>query len=85
MRMTRSIAEVRWEEMMKNFDILERLRQPPVSLKLRRTRMKWFGKVKRIEEEKQVKRTMWKKMRGTKLRGRPRTMWKDVIKIDLRD
>ena len=83
MRMLRSIAGVRWEDMVRNVDIRERLRQPPVSLKLRRARMKWFGHVERMGEERQVKRVMSAEISGRRTRGRPRTRWKDVIKRDL--
>ena len=83
MRMLRNIAGVRWEDMVRNVDIRERLRQPPVSLKLRRARMKWFGHVERMGEERQVKRVMRAQMQGRRPRGRPRTRWKDVIRRDL--
>ena len=83
MRMLRNIAGVRWEDMVRNVDIRERLRQPPVSLKLRRARMKWFGHVERMGEEREVKRVMRAQMQGRRPRGRPRTRWKDVIRRDL--
>ena len=78
-----NIAGVRWEDMVRNVDIRERLHQPPVSLKLRRARMKWFGHVERMGEERQVKRVMRAEISGRRTRGRPRTRWKDVIKRDL--
>ena len=55
MGMLRSIAGVRWDDFVRNAEIRERLRQPPVSLKLRRARLKWFGHVERMGDERQVK------------------------------
>ena len=59
------------------------MHQPPVSLKLRRARMKWFGHVQRMGDERQVKRIMNARMEGRRPVGRPRTRWKDVMGRDL--
>ena len=81
--MLRSIAGVRWDDFVRNEDIRERLSQPPVSLKLRSARMKWFGHFERMGEERQVKRIMNAEMRGRRPVGRPSTRWKDVLRRDL--
>ena len=83
MRMLRGIVGVRWDDFVRNEDIRERLCQPPVSVKLRRARMKWFGHVERMGEERQVKRIMNAEMEGRRPVGRPRTRWKDVLRRDL--
>ena len=57
--------------------------QPPVSLKLRRTRMKWFGHLERMGDERQVKRFAQAEMQGKRPAGRPRNKWKDVLRRDL--
>ena len=54
----RSIVGVRWDDFVRNTDIREKLDQPPGSLKLIKARMKWFGHVERINEQRQVKRIM---------------------------
>ena len=79
MGMLRSILGVRWDDFVRNADIRDMLCQVPVSLKLRRARMKWFGHVERMGEERQVKRIMQAEMWGRRPRGRPRTRWKDVL------
>jgi len=79
----RSILGVRWDDFVRNTVIRDMLCQAPVSLKLRRARMKWFGHVERMGEERQVKRIMRAEMRGGRPRGRPRTRWKDVLRRDL--
>ena len=73
LRMLRSIAGVRLGDFVRNVDIKERLHQPPVSLKLKRARTKWFEHVERMEEERQVKKIMNARMEGRRLVGRPRT------------
>ena len=83
MRMLRNIIGVRWDHFVRNEDIRERLCQPPVSIKLRRARMKWFGHVERMGGERQVKRIMNAEMEGRRPVGRPRTRWKDVLRRDL--
>ena len=83
MGMLRTIVGVRWDDFVRNADIRERLRQPPVSLKLRKARLKWFGHVERMGDERQVKRVMNATMVGRRPVGRPRTRWKDVIARDL--
>ena len=83
MGMLRSILGVRWDDFVRNVDIREMLCQVPVSLKLRRARMKWFGHVERMGEDRQVKRIMQVEMSGRRPRGRPRTRWKDVVRRDL--
>ena len=62
MGMVRNIVGVRWDEFVRNADIREMLSQPPVSLKLRKAMMKWFGHVDRTNEERQVKRIMQAEM-----------------------
>ena len=54
--MLRSIVAVRWDDFVRNIDIREGLCQSPVSLELRRTRLKWFGHVERMGDERQVRR-----------------------------
>ena len=83
MGMLRSIVGIRWDDFVRNVDIRERLCQPPVSLKLRKARMRWFGHVERMGDERQVKRIMNAVMEGRRPRGRPRTRWKDVLQRDL--
>ena len=83
MGMLRTIAGVRWDDFIRNVDIRERLRQPPVSVKLRKARLKWFGHVERMGDGRQVNRIMNATMEGRRPVGRPRTRWRDVIGRDL--
>jgi len=81
--MLRSIVGVRWDDFVRNVGVRERLHQPPVYLKLKRPRMKWFGYVERMGEERQVKRIMNAEMKGRRPVGTPRTRWKDVLRREL--
>ena len=83
MGMLRNILGVRWDDFVRNADIREMLGQAPVSLKLRNARMKWFGHVERMGEDRQVKRIMQAGMQGRRPVGRPRTRWKAVLRRDL--
>ena len=81
--MLRSITGVRWDDFVRNEDIRERLCQPPVSLKLRSARMKWFRHVERMTDERQVKRIMNAEMQGRRQVGRLGTRWKDELRKNL--
>ena len=70
---------------MRNVDIRERLHQPPVFLKLKRAGMKWFGRGKRMEGERQVKKVMSTEMEGRRRVRRPRTIWIDVFQRHLQN
>ena len=83
MGMLRSIVGVRWDDFVRNVDIREMLSQPPVSQKLGRAMMKWFGHLERMSDERQVKRITKADMQGRRPAGRPRTRWKDVLQRDL--
>ena len=81
--MLRSILGVRWDDFVRNIDLRKRLCQSPVSLELRCARLKWFGHVERIGDERQVRRIMKAEIEGRRPVGRHRTRWKDVIRRDL--
>ena len=83
MRMLRNSTGVRWDYLVRNEDIRERLCQAPVSINLRRTRLKWFRQVERMGGERQVKRIMNAETEGRRLVGRPQTRWKDILRRDL--
>jgi hypothetical protein len=80
----RRITGFRWNDFVRNEEIRRMTEQAPVTLRMKRTRLKWFGHVERMGEERQVKR-IWKAlMAGRRPVGRPRTRWKDVLKRDLK-
>jgi hypothetical protein len=48
-------------------------------------RMRWAGHVARMGEKKNAYRMLVKKSEGKRPLGRPRRVWVDNIKIDLRE
>ena len=72
-------AAVWWDDFVRNAEIRKRLRQPALSIKLSKARLKWFGHVERMGDERQVKRIMNATMEGRIQVGRPRTRWRDVL------
>ena len=50
-----------------------------MSLKLRKTRLKWFGHVERMGDLRQVKRITNATIEGRRPVGRPRMRWRDVL------
>ena len=45
-------------------------------------RLRWFGHVQRMEESRIPKRVLYMNLGTTKLRGRPRNRWQDVVRED---
>ena len=51
--------------------------------KLRNVRLRWYGRVKRREEDYVGKRMMEMTMPGRRKRGRPRRRWMDLVREDM--
>ena len=82
--MLRNNAGVRWDQFVRKEDIRARLCQPPVSLKMKGARLKWFRYFAKIGGERPVKRIMKGKMQGRRPVAKPTTKWKDVHETDLK-
>ena len=52
--------------------------------RLRKTRLKWFGNVKRRDENSILRRVMELEVEGRKLVGRPKKTWSKVVEEDMR-
>lgn len=48
-------------------------------------RLQWLGHLGRMPENRVVKGIAWKKMEGTRKRGRPRRKWWEAVQQDLQD
>ena len=48
---------------------------------IRLNRLRWFGHVQRMEENRIPKRVLYMNL-GTRLRGRPRNRWQDEVRVD---
>lgn len=56
-----------------------------IGVVLRRSRLRWFGHVERMEDDNWVKRVRNMNVEGVVARGRPKKTWDEVVRKDLRD
>jgi len=57
------------------------LKNPTITETIRLNRLRWFGHVQRMEENRITKRVLYMNL-GTRLRGRPRNRWQDEVRED---
>ena len=82
-RCLRRIWGINWWDYIRTEDVLHRSHQPSVSTIIRRSRLRWFGHVMRMDEIRLPKRILDWKPCGTRPRGRPRSRWIDLVSQDL--
>ena len=82
-RMLRYMANIRWEDRISNEEVLHKCRLQEISSVLRKQRLRWFGHVKRMEENSILRRAMNLQLNGRKPVGRPKKTWQACIKEDL--
>jgi hypothetical protein len=82
MRCLRAIRGVTRRERMRNIDIRQELKVTELREKIRESRLRWYGHVKRMEAKELVRWAMERKEPGTRSRGRPRKRWMDCVKDD---
>jgi hypothetical protein len=58
---------------------------PDIIRQVKSKRMRWAGHVARIGEERKVYKVLVGKPEGKRPLGRPRRMWEDGIRMDLRE
>ena len=84
MRCQRKILRIVCFQHVSNKHIRSLTKQPEVSKVIRNRRLKWFGHLLRLDNERIPKRLhLWKPTHGRRRRRRPRTMWTSVIQRDL--
>ena len=59
--------------MVKNYIITETIRL---------NRLRWFGHVQRMEENRIPKKVLYMNLETKRLRGRPRNRWQDEVRVD---
>jgi hypothetical protein len=64
-----------------NKEIYASIKNPTIILTIRLNRLRWFGHVQRMEENRIPKRVSHMNL-GTRLRGRPRNRWQDEVRED---
>jgi hypothetical protein len=60
-----------------NKEIYVIVQKPNIKETIRLHRLRWFGHVQRIEENRIPKRVLYMNLESTKPRGRPRNRWQD--------
>jgi hypothetical protein len=65
-----------------NKDIYASVKKPTVIETIRLKRLRWFGHVQRMEENRISKRVLYMNFETTRLRGRPRNRWQDEVRED---
>jgi hypothetical protein len=57
------------------------LKKTTITETIRLNRLRWFGHVQRMEENRIPKRILYMNL-GTRLRSRPRNRWQDEVRED---
>ena len=65
-----------------NKEIYESVKKPTIIETIRLNRLRWFGHVQRMEENRIPKRVLYMNLGTTRLRGRPRNRWPDEVRED---
>jgi hypothetical protein len=65
-----------------NKEIYAIAKKPTKTETIRLHRLRWFGHVQRIEEDRISKRVSYMNLETTRLRGRPRNRWQDKVRGD---
>ena len=84
-RMLRYMAGVRWQDRVPSEEVLRRCDLEDIESKLRRSRLRWFGHVKRRGEDSAVGRAMRMEVPGRRPVGRPKKSWRRCIEEDMED
>jgi len=67
----------------KSEELRELLGLEPVSLMIKKSRLRWFGHVDRKDDNDWVKRCMMWEVEGIRQRGCPKKTWWDYVKDDM--
>ena len=84
MRMLRWIAGVSRSRMLRNEEIRERCGIVDIVEKMREARLRWFGHIERSGAEEPAIMAMEFEVEGSRMRGRPRKRWRDLVESDQR-
>ena len=79
----RRISGLALLDKVKSADIRESLNIQALLPRLERSQIRWYGHVTRMSQERTAKKLLCSTPIGRRLRGRPRTRWRDYVE-DLR-
>ena len=76
----RNACGVTWRDRLTNVEVRERCGvDVDVLESVKRSTLRWFGHVERMPSERLTKKVYESEVEGIRLRGRPRTRWKDGV------
>ena len=84
-RMLRHMAYVRWEDRVSNDEVRRRCGVENIIDILRRSRLRWYGHVKRREDDHILRRALVMDVDGVRPRGRPRKVWRRCVEENMRE
>ena len=67
---------------LSNKEIYAVIKKPTVTETIRLNRLRWFGHVQRMEENRIRKKVLYMNLETKRLRGRPRNRWQYELKED---
>jgi len=83
MSMIRWMCGVKLNERKKSEELTELLGLEPVSVMIKKSRLRWFGHFERKDDNDWVKRCITWKVEGIRPRGRLKKTWWDYVKNDM--
>jgi hypothetical protein len=83
MKFLREIIGETRRDRIRNDDIREQLKVDNIKTDKEKNRLRWYGNVMRMADERIPKKTLEMKLRGRRPRGRPRTRWMDEVMRDV--
>ena len=84
MSMIRWMCWVKLNERKKSEELKELLGLEPVSLTIKKSRLRWFRHVERKYDNDWVKRCITWEVEGIRQTGRPKKTWWDCVKNDMK-
>jgi hypothetical protein len=67
-------------KILTNKEIYAMVKEPTIIETIRLNRLRWFGHVQRMEENRIPKRVLYMNFGTPRLRGRPRNRWQDEVR-----
>ena len=85
MRMWRWMCGETRKDKIRNECFQEHLGVTTIGDKIRETRLRWFGHIQRMPVTASVRKSLVMKVDGPpRRRGRPKRMWMEVVKMDMK-
>ena len=84
MKFLRSMAGKTQRDKIRNDNIRESLGIEKIQHQIERTRLRWFGHMKRMKEDRLPRIAFEKQLEGKRPRGKPRKRWRGMIEEDIK-